>query len=450
MTRRAAALGAAALLSGVGLAWADAPEILRVEPVRPELAFATPRPDLGGLKGLDAQVGGALFDRLWVAAPASTRAADGLGPLYNARACSACHRNHGRGHPPEGVGPAPASLVIRLAGAGGASDPALGRQIQPRAVGGMAGEAQPHLAWREETRALPDGAAVTLRRPVMRLREVATGAPHAATALGVRIAPPLVALGAVAAIDAADIIAGADPDDRDGDGVRGRARMIPDASVGEPVLGRFGRKAGSPGLEASVAVALALDMGLSSPSHSDPWGDCTPAQVACRAAPHGDGDARVHEVSAQGVGLIAQHLASLAPPARRDLAAPETQRGEALFAAVGCAACHRPSFVIGEGAEAREIRPYSDFLLHDLGPDLADAAPEAGVAAGEWRTAPLWGIGRTRDVGEGRESYLHDGRARTLFEAILWHGGSAAPARDRAAALSPDDRAALLRFLESL
>lgn len=455
MSRAVLAVGA---VGALGLAWAGlaagaggplpGPATLpggraTVEPARPEAALTTYRPGLDGIAGLDARLGQALFERIWVSAPASTRAADGLGPLYNARACVACHVNLGRGQPPEAQDHSP-SFILRLAQPDGGPDPVLGRQIQSFAVAGMPAEAQVRVTWRETRVALAGGETVALRAPIPVLSDLGWGAGDPATALGPRTAQPLVGLGPVSAIAEAEILAWADPDDRDGDGIRGRARLVDGAP------GRFGRRAAFATVEAATVAALAIDMGLSTPDFPDPWGDCTPAQAACRAGPHGDGDARVHEVGAQVVGLIADYLRSLGVPARAQAQGPEIRRGAALFHASGCAACHRPSFPIDTAPGPDLIWPYSDFLLHDLGPGLADPAPEAGVAPGEWRTAPLWALGRAEAIGRGRASYLHDGRARSVLEAVLWHGGTAQPARDRVAAMATSDRAALLRFLESL
>jgi CxxC motif-containing protein (DUF1111 family) len=218
------------------------------------------------------------------------------------------------------------------------------------------------------------------------------------------------------------------------------------------MLGRYGWKAETPTLREQVADAFAHDIGISSPLFPAPWGDCTAKQTACRNAPHGDQDARGTELDDTGLALTTHFVASLAVPART--APPVTVvAGRDLFVSTGCAACHTPAYV----TDSREndprgfqlIWPFSDFLLHDMGPGLADGRPASRATGNEWRTPPLWGIGRVKQV-LGGQYYLHDGRARTLTEAILWHGGEAQPARDRFADLPAPDRDALIAFLESL
>jgi CxxC motif-containing protein (DUF1111 family) len=418
-----------------------------IAPRDPARAFATQMDGMSGLAALDAAAGEGLFDRLWVSAPASTRAADGLGPLYNARACSSCHLNHGRGHPPEGDGPPGLAMTLRLAGPDGAPDPVLGQQVQHFAVAGLPPEAQAHLTWRETPVTLAGGEVVHLRAPLITLDQFGYGSPAPDTSLGARIAPPLVGMGLIAQIDPRDILANEARSD-------GRAQLLTDpvAYGGGTAQGaevaRFGRRAGSVTLEHATAAAFSLDLGLSSPLFPDPWGDCTGGQMLCRDAPHGDGDSRVQEVSQTGLDLIVQHLASLGVP--QAVGDPDTSAGRAIFAQAGCATCHRPSYEIDTPNGADTIWPYSDFLLHDMGPGLASGIAEVGLGESEWRTQPLWGLGWTRAVGDGRESYLHDGRARTVLEAILWHGGAAQGARDHVVTLPPADRAALIAFLESL
>ena len=202
-------------------------------------------------------------------------------------------------------------------------------------------------------------------------------------------------------------------------------------------------------------AAFSGDIGLSTPLRPEGWGECTAAQTDCRAAPHGGSDAEggleITEVMLDSVTFYSRNLAV---PARRDVDDPAVLRGKAQFYAAGCPACHQPKFVTHRLKDQPEqsfqlIWPYSDFLLHDMGEGLADGRSEFAASGREWRTAPLWGIGLTRIVLED-EFYLHDGRARSLSEAILWHGGEAEPAKERFRQLPPADRADLIRFLESL
>ncbi len=432
-------------------------------------AFAQPSALLDDAGVFDLLLGQALFDKLWVAAPASTRASDGLGPLFNARACSACHVDAARGHPPEpGDGDA-TSLVLRVglpAAAAdaeaaaiegylaGAPDPVYGSQIQDRAVLGHAAEARVTLRYDVVPVTLGDGTVVSLRRPVHAARDLAHGPLHPDAVLSPRVAPPMIGLGLLEAIPAADILARADPDDADGDGISGRAQGIWSAAQGRPMLGRFGLKAGQPTLTDQVAAAFAADMGLSTPLLPDPAGDCTAAQPACRKGPHGDGDARRLEVDAGALALVTRFAAGLGVPARADVDAPEVLRGKAVFHAAGCAACHTPKHVTARLPDRPDVSfqliwPYTDLLLHDMGPGLADGLAEGRATGAEWRTAPLWGIGRTAQVSRDAR-FLHDGRARSLLEAVLWHGGEAQAARDAVVAMPAADRDALIRFLESL
>ncbi len=371
-------------------------------------------------------MGKALFDRQWVAAPSSTRADDGLGPLYNARSCAACHQRPGTAI--RDGAPAPPGLVARPAGG---SDPVYGRQIQTLALPGLTPEAQLTPGFTETVVTLNGGQRVSLRQPHPRLDGLGYG-PLAAGPVALRIAPQLAGLGAIAALPDAAILAAEDPDDRDHDGISGRARRLADGR-----LGRFGWKADMASVHDQVVEAFRTDIGLGGPG-GDPAGDCTPAQTACRAAPDG-ADADGAEIGADVLRLVTRHVSALPAPSPL----PADPRGESLFGAIGCALCHRPAFDTAQGP----LHPYSDFLLHDMGPGLADPAPLAGVAAGEWRTAPLWGITR---VDSHPATFLHDGRARSLIEAILWHGGEAERMRDEFTQLDPADRQALLRYLASL
>ena len=275
------------------------------------------------------------------------------------------------------------------------------------------------------------------------------------TTVSPRVAPAMIGLGLIEMIHEADILAKDDPDDRDGDGISGRAALVRDRDGGAITLGRFGWKAQNTTIRQQAADAFAVDIGISTPAFDSGHGDCTKAQGACLTLPTGV-QARLGPVEAPDpvLGLVTFYSANLAVPARRKASFPQTLQGKQLFYEAGCPACHTPKYVTRRDAPHKELAfqliwPYSDFLLHDMGDGLAHGQ-QVGIAnAREWRTPPLWGIGLTRTVS-GHTFLLHDGRARNLTEAILWHGGEAEKARNAFAALSKDDRNALLSFLESL
>ncbi|MEL6521990.1 MAG: di-heme oxidoredictase family protein [Pseudomonadota bacterium] len=406
-------------------------------------AFSLPSAALTFEQRADFFVGNGVFDRPWVEAPASTIGSDGLGPLYNARSCQGCHIKDGRGHPPEPDDTNLVSMVFGLSGPSGKPDPTFGKQLQDKAITGMASEGSVGVQYENQLFTYSDGTSVLLRRPAYQT--------DAALAKGVslnpRIAPPMIGLGLIEAIDPADIRALEDPDDATGNGISGRAHIL---SNGD--LGRFGWKATSATIRDQTAAAFSNDIGLSTGLLTNPWGDCTTHQRTCRDAPHGDVDGFT-EVTDELLDLVVFYSANLAVPARRDFDDPDVLAGKQIFYDVGCASCHHPKFATSASAAPEQrnqlIWPYSDFLLHDLGPDLADTNPTGDIPPGEWRTAPLWGIGLTKTVN-GHTYFLHDGRARSLEEAILWHGGEALTSRDAFAASPKTDRAALIRFLESL
>lgn len=425
---------------------------LRGERARGEGALAATMPGLAD--ALDAELGAALFAKLWVAAPSTTRASDGLGPLYNARSCLGCHPGNGRGRPAE-AGHRGQGMILRLSAVDGSPHPRLGEQLQDLALPGLAPEGRLTVDWNDQTVPLAEGEVAHLRRPVIAVDP----ALPPGTRTSARVAQPMTGLGLLAAIADADILALEDPLDRDGDGISGRANRLPGPD-GTARLGRFGWKAGHATLSDQVASAFALDIGISSPARPAGWGDCTPAQADCRARPDGHDPGRRDgaEIDGKALALVTLHLASRAVPERRDIGDPQVLRGKALFHESGCPACHRPKFVTDRlppeapaslSRSFQLIWPYSDLLLHDMGPGLADDRPEAWADGQEWRTPPLWGLGLTQAVS-GHRLLLHDGRARGVLEAVLWHGGEAQASRDRVAALPPADRAALVRFLESL
>lgn len=431
-------------------------------------AFSQSSENMPFEREMDFKLGNGLFRKTWVASPASTLASDGLGPLYNARACQDCHVKDGRGHPPEGPEDGRVSMFLRLSIPGGdpvpgiegwlatEAEPTYGSQLQDLAAPGHAAEGRMAITYTEQPVTLADGRVVSLRQPAYSVENPGYGPLHPETQLSPRVAPQMLGLGLLEAIPAADILAHADPDDADGDGISGRPNIVPSVEYGVPMLGRFGHKAGAPTVKEQSAGAFAGDMGLSTPLHPAPAGECTAAQSVCRTALHGQepGIRDGLEVDGQSLDLVTFYSRNLAAPERRNMDAPQVLRGKEIFHSLQCAACHVPKFVTNRLKDQPEqsfqlIWPHTDLLLHDMGEGLADHRPEGRATGREWRTAPLWGIGMTEQVS-GHSYFLHDGRARSLLEAILWHGGEAQAARDGVVALPGEDRDALIAYLESL
>ncbi len=429
-------------------------------------AFSQPSANMPFDRQMDFQLGNALFTKAWVAAPSSTRASDGLGPLFNARACQDCHIRDGRGHAPETPGDSGVSMILRLSLPDGTApadiadwiathpDPTYGAQLQDHATTGQTAEGRIDLFYNTLPVTLADGTTVTLRKPTFLIGDPAYGQPDPALMLSPRVAPQMIGLGLLEAIPAAELLSAEDPEDANHDGISGRAAIVP-TPLG-PALGRFGLKGGTPAIGTQTAAAFSGDMGLSTSLHPDPSGDCTAAQTACRNAPTGqDPDQRDgHEVSGESLTLVTFYARNLAVPDRPLASDPTVLHGKQVFYATGCTGCHTPKHVTarltGQPEQSFQlIWPYTDLLLHDMGEGLADHRPEGRATGSEWKTPPLWGIGLTAQV-TGHAGYLHDGRARTLLEAVLWHGGEAAPARDRVITLPQADRNALVAFLDSL
>ncbi len=417
---------------------------------------------------LNFKVGNGLFRKLWVSSPSSTLASDGLGPLFNARSCQRCHIKDGRGHPPESAQDNAISMFLRVSIPGAPQDaiseiegylasrpdPTYGTQLQDFAVQGHPSEYRLEITYEEEIVTLADGVQVSLRHPTYVAADLGYGPLHPDAMLSPRVAPQMIGLGLLEAIPAADILAGADPEDRDGDGISGRPNVVWSAVHDKPMLGRFGWKAGNPTILEQSASAFVGDIGISNPVFTAGAGECTDLQADCKAAVHGDGDDRIYEIDAEGLDLVTFYSRNLGVPARRDVADPQVLRGKEVFNETRCTACHTPSFVTHRLNEQPEqsfqlIWPYTDMLLHDMGPDLADNRPEARATGTEWRTPPLWGIGLTQQVS-GHTYFLHDGRARSILEAVLWHGGEASGQRDAVVEMSTADRDALIAYLESL
>ena len=422
-------------------------------------AFSMPSANLSPMRRLDFSVGNSFFRNPWVIAPASTTARDGLGPLFNTNACQNCHIKDGRGHPAQARNGNAVSMLVRLSIPAGpehgevlrqrgiAPEPVYGGQLQDMAIPGAAPEGKVRLDYSTRRVRFADGFEVELRQPRLALSELGYGPMHPDTLFSIRVAPQMIGLGLLEAIPEAALLANADPDDRDGDGISGRPNRVYDQLSGETVIGRFGWKAGQPNLNQQNADAFFNDMGLSTSLFSG--SSCTERQTDCRALPDGGEP----EVSDHILAQVTFYTRNLGVPARRNVDDPQVLAGKALFHQAGCHSCHIPSFTTGEHDEPelanQLIRPYTDLLLHDMGEGLADHRPEFEAGGSEWRTPPLWGIGLTQTVS-GHTQLLHDGRARNLLEAILWHGGEAERARQAVLGFDAEQRNALLAFLESL
>ena len=418
---------------------------------------------------LNFKVGNGIFKKVWVSSPSSTRSSDGIGPLFNARSCQRCHLKDGRGQPPK-AGEIAESMVMQLSippqnmkqrtailehRTGIIPEPVYGSQLQSFSVQGVPSEGEFKVIYEEVSVVLDDGEVVSLRRPTYRFTNLQYGPLHPDVMFSPRIAPPVIGMGLLEAIPEADIVMHADPEDHDGDGISGRVRRVWGDESGQAVVGRFGWKAGQPTIAQQAASAFLDDLGISTALYPVPHGDCTVRQPACRTAPHGDvPEKNGIEAGSRIFDLLVFYARNLAVPARRNVDDPQVLAGKRLFYEARCVACHVPKFVtqrdsIGPEQSFQLIWPYTDLLLHDMGEGLADHRPEGNASGHEWRTPPLWGIGLTETVS-GHTSFLHDGRARTFLEAILWHGGEAEASKLNVMAMMREEREALLAFLESL
>ncbi len=405
-------------------------------------AYMLPAPGLTDAQKAQHTDGDAAFAAEFVTPPAQVNA--GLGPQFNNNGCNSCHIRNGRGMPRVGADGLRSQLLVRVSLPADAGEPdvpggpvpvpGVGRQLQDHAVFGEEPEAHVELTWQEVAGHYADGTAYSLRRPnvAITLADGASLPDNALTSL--RQPPPVFGLGLLEAVPDADIAALADPDDADGDGISGKINHVWSVTAQQAVVGRFGHKANQPSLVQQSAGAYFGDMGVTNP-----------------LMPDADGSTEIDQATLDAAAFYAQ---TLGVPARRDLDDPAVQRGQKIFAQIGCADCHTPTLHTGDSPVAalahQTIHPYTDLLVHDMGDGLADGRPDFQANGNEWRTAPLWGVGLAQTVLPG-VGYLHDGRARTLAEAILWHGGEAKAARDAFKnRLSAAKRSDLLAFLRSL
>ena len=413
-------------------------------------AFSTPAPNLSA-SALEKHLEGDVeFEANFVTAPAVVN--PGLGPIYNNIACINCHARDGRGRPP-GVDEKFVSMLFRLSlpkpedatdGQPPIPVPGFGTQLNNRAIFGRDPEGSVKIDYTEQTLTTADGTRVHLRYPDYTLTETYRPLPDDVE-VSPRVAPVVFGLGLLEAIPENVILAYADEADVDDDGISGKPNYVWDVVRQEYSLGRFGWKANQPNLLQQVASAYHDDMGLTTSLFRTENSAGQPQLRTHSATP---------EVSDEILDVVTFYVQTLAVPARRNVDDPQVKQGEQLFAKAQCASCHVPTLRTGvltgvPSVSNQTIHPYTDLLLHDMGPGLADNRPDFHANGREWRTPPLWGIGLVKRVN-GHTNFLHDGRARDLMEAILWHGGEAESSRQIVEQMSKIERDALIAFLESL
>ncbi len=422
--------------------------------INTDKSFSQSAADLTFNEKSEFGLGNSFFEQDWIIAPSSTTARDGLGPLFNARSCSACHTKDGRGRPPLEEGESAVSLLLRLSIPGttfrGAPLPhtVYSGQLQTFANAGVDVEGEIRISREYIQSNFSDGEAYTLEKPSYEIINAGYGDLGSDLLISPRVGPQMIGMGLLEAIRETDILAAADENDENGDGISGKPNYVYDASLAQTALGRFGWKSNVATVAHQVAGAFVGDIGITSSLFPDH--DCTSIQADCLAKPSG-GDP---EISDELLDAVVFYSKTLAVPARRNWDDQEVLRGKALFRSANCSACHVATYTTAAdysipALAGQSIRPYTDLLLHDMGDGLSDGRPDFEANGSEWRTPPLWGVGLIEKVN-GHTRFLHDGRARNLSEAILWHGGEAENSKNVFLAMSAAERQALIQFLESL
>lgn len=409
-------------------------------------AFGSAIPGLTGYDVFMHDLGDAIFGQTFVSAPAPKFG--GLGPVYNNVSCISCHHNDGKGTAT--IGAITSSLLTRISlpgtdeNGGPLSIPGYGLQLQDKAISGKSPEAKVQIDYTEIPYTFSDGSTVSLRKPTYTLNTAYSTLPSNYY-ISVRLAPPVFGMGLLALIPDATILMNADEQDLNHDGISGKANYVFDPYTKKTVLGKFGLKANNPSLLVQVAGAFQQDMGITSYvfPHESSYGQS-----------QDDGLSDDPELADSLLNAATFYVQTLAVPARRDVTNTNVVQGEKLFNQLNCSGCHTPTMYTGVDIRTptlsnQRIHAYTDLLLHDLGTDLADGRPDFLANGNEWRTPALWGIGLFEKTN-GTPFYLHDGRARTLLEAVMWHGGEAQNAKDAFVKLSKNDRDAVIAFLKSL
>ena len=415
-------------------------------------AFGFAAPDLTFDERLTFGLGNSFFNQSWVTAPSSTTARDGLGPFFNARNCSSCHFKDGRGRPPEFDGEISKGLLMRLsipgknAYGGPREEPVYGGQFQDNAILNIDKEGEIVVNYTEITETYDDGTQVSLQEPNYSFAGLNYGPMAGNVQVSPRIANQMIGLGLLDAVPESTLLGFADPSDSDKDGVSGRPNYVYDFATESTKMGRFGWKSNQPNIKQQVAAAFAGDIGITNSLMPD---ENCPTTLDCDDIPNGGSP----ELPDKTLDQVAIYASTLAVPARRDYDDPDVLKGKEIFNQIDCAKCHIPKMETGpypiEALANQTIRPYTDLLLHDMGEGLADHFTDYEATGTEWRTQPLWGIGLIEAVN-GHTNLLHDGRARNVEEAILWHSGEAEKSKNAFKALSKEDREKVIQFINTL
>lgn len=415
-------------------------------------AFSLPVKGLSGKELTRFMVGNSLFRSNWVSSPSSVTKLQGLGPMFNARSCAGCHANDGRSSPAieKGgeEGDLGTGLLFRISIQKNGvfiPHPVYGDQIQPQAIIGASGEATPMVRYEEISGRYNDGSVYKLRKPTYWIKNYLYGDILEKVFISPRVAPQMIGLGLLESIPAKDILKNVDESDKNNDGISGRANFI--MVGGKNVLGRFGWKANQPSLIAQNSGAMLGDLGITSSRH--PNQNCNPGQIDCLNAHAIKGV----EMNDDDLFRLTFYTQTLAVPVRRNYDSLDVKNGEKHFKQLVCLSCHVSEFKTANShlvqLNNQKIYPYTDLLLHDMGQELSDERPDHLALGNEWRTPPLWGIGLIKVVNR-HESLLHDGRARNIEEAILWHGGEALESRELFKKLNKQERLEIIKFVESL
>lgn len=401
----------------------------------------------------DFGIGNSFFRQSWITAPATATARDGLGPFYNAISCAACHFKDGRGRPPLFDGELGKGLLLRLnipqtnSNGGYLPDPTYGNQLQDVAISGQTVQGIYKITYQDIIETYADGTQIVLKKPIYTLQNLGYGSLHSSTQISPRIANQMIGMGLLEAIPESTLLNLQDITDSDGDGISGKANYVFDVESQSIKMGRFGWKANQPSIKQQVAGAFSGDIGITSSLFPN---ENYPSNYSGIPVPTGG----TPEITDETLNKVVLYSRSLSVPARRNHDQQIVLEGKKIFETMECNKCHVSKFITSNDypiAAFRNqiIRPYTDLLLHDMGPELADNAPDYLANGQEWRTPPLWGIGLIPTVNN-HTFLLHDGRAKTIEEAILWHGGEALTSKNAFKNLSANERNKVIEFLKSL